>query len=67
MKKFNKSPICDPNMNNKNRQISFQEALVTEVIEASIEALDSVKDCFHTVNTAKMFSRPSQETQEQRL
>ncbi|QGA21846.1 hypothetical protein EYB26_009557 [Talaromyces marneffei] len=51
----------------RNETLTMLYENSTEVIEASIEALDSVKECFHTVNTARMFSRPSQETQEQHV
>jgi hypothetical protein len=51
----------------RNETLTMLHENSTEVIEASIEALDSVKECFHTVNTARMFSRPSQETQEQHV
>jgi hypothetical protein len=51
----------------RNETLTMLHENSTEVIQASIEALDSVKECFHTVNTARLFGRPSQETQEQHV
>lgn len=51
----------------RNETLTMLHENSTEVIQASIEALDSVKECFHIVNTARLFGRPSQETQEQHV
>lgn len=51
----------------RNETVTMLHENSKGLIEAAIEALDSVKECFHTVNNARIFSRPSQETQEQHV
>lgn len=51
----------------RNETLTMLHENSTEVIKASIEALDSVKECLHTVNAARLFSRLSRETQEQHV
>ncbi|EED12637.1 conserved hypothetical protein [Talaromyces stipitatus ATCC 10500] len=51
----------------QNETVAMLHENSAEVIQASLEALDSVKELFNTVNTARIFSRLSQETQEQHV
>lgn len=51
----------------RNETLTMLHENSTGVIEASLEALDSIKECFHTVNTTRIFSRPSQETQKKHV